>query len=483
LRVKDHAIHSAITGFAFGNLDGEISYANPGFVKMFGYEDAREVVGRMNTELTSDVSMIREIMIGVKAQGFWQGEDIARKKDGTPFPIELAVALMKDPNGEPLGMVATFIDITQRQQAEEELRRRTNELAASEERLLAILNAAVDSIVTIDHDGIIVGVNSTTMRMFGYTEEELIGQNVKILMPSPYREEHDTYIARYQETGEARIIGSGSGRELVGKRKDGSTFPASLAISEVEKLKMFTGIVRDITDEKRSRERLLQSERLAAIGEAMTGLVHESRNAMASVQAQLRMLSRRITDRPELGQYIDGALKSQLEVRKLFEEVRQWAAPKKLDIKPCDLGELLRETWEKLETQWAGRTVALREHHESGDLVCEADRFSLGQVFRNIFENAFAACEDPVEVDAEYREVHCGDRTAVQVTIRDNGPGLATEQRERMFEAFYTTKTHGTGLGMPIALRTMQAHNGDIEIGPGNGRGAEFILTIPRTHL
>lgn len=473
LRIKDNAIRSAITGVAFADLGGTITFANPAFVRMFGYTHESEVVGRSNREFGSDESVIMEIMNALKTDGFWSGEDIAVKKDGSQFPIELAVALMKDPHGAPVGMVATFIDLSARKQAEEALRE-------SEQRLRSIVDTAADAILTINTRGIIQSCNPAGERIFSYAVDELVGRNVKMLMPSPYHEEHDSYLARYLQTGERRIIGIG--REVVAKRKDGSTFPAQLSVGEVTHLGIFTGIIRDLTSEKRSQDRLLQSERLAAIGEAMTGLVHESRNAMASVQAQLRMLSRRINDRPELGQYIEGALKSQLEVQKLFEEVRQWAAPKKLQILRTDLGKLLRAAWDKLEPERLTRTAELREQQHSIDLTCEADEFSMIQVCLNILQNALAACEDPVVITADYAETNLGGRPALCVTIRDNGPGLSPEQCERMFEAFYTTKTHGTGLGLPIARRTMQAHGGEIEPGSGSG-GAEFKLTIPRTQL
>jgi PAS domain S-box-containing protein len=168
------------------------------------------------------------------------------RKDGSVFPVEV-VAKRVQVAGKPPIIMTTEHDITERKQAEQALRDR-------EERLRAILNAAVDSIITIDRQGIINGVNSATEQMFGYTQDELVGQNVKMLMPPPFCEEHDGYLARYLETGEAQIIGIG--REVAGKRKDGSTFPVDLSVSDVEHLGLFTGIIRDITDRKETQEAL-----------------------------------------------------------------------------------------------------------------------------------------------------------------------------------------------------------------------------------
>ncbi|QDS94146.1 Sensor protein FixL [Roseimaritima multifibrata] len=168
------------------------------------------------------------------------------RKNGSVFPVEVTAKRVQVA-GKPPIIMTTEHDITERKQAEQKLRDR-------EERLRAILNAAVDSIVTIDRQGIIKSINSATERMFGYTQDELIGQNVKILMPQPYRREHDGYLSRYRETGETHIIGVG--REVAGQRKDGSTFPVDLAVSEVENLSLFTGIIRDITDRKQAEESL-----------------------------------------------------------------------------------------------------------------------------------------------------------------------------------------------------------------------------------
>jgi two-component system, LuxR family, sensor kinase FixL len=159
--------------------------------------------------------------------------------------------IVRDQAGKATRMLGAMTDITERKRAEQALRER-------EDRLRAILNTAVDAIITIDQRGIIDSVNPATERMFGRTQDELIGQNVKILMPHPYRDEHDGYIERYKRTGEARVIGIGIGREASGKRKDGSTFPVDLAVSEIDHLGIFTGIVRDISQRRLLEKHVLE---------------------------------------------------------------------------------------------------------------------------------------------------------------------------------------------------------------------------------
>jgi signal transduction histidine kinase len=235
-----------------------------------------------------------------------------------------------------------------------------------------------------------------------------------------------------------------------------------------------------MTDVRKAQYELVEAQRLSAVGEAMTGLVHESRNALARSQAELRMLSRRIKDCTELQGYIDRAIAAQREVQHLFEDVRQYAAPLKLERQPCDLGELLADVWQKLEASRAGRTACLAQNSAGVDLRCDIDRFGVERVFRNILENTLTACQDPVRIETQCSEVRLNGLRSVQLSIRDNGPGLTEEQQERIFDAFYTTKTHGTGLGMAIAKRIMHAIGGDIVVGSGGGPGAEFVLTFPR---
>jgi hypothetical protein len=361
-----------------------------------------------------------------------------------------------------------------------------------ETRLRAILDTAVDGIVTIDERGIIESFNRSAERMFGYTADEAVGQIVSILMPSPYRHEHDRYLADYLKTGQGKIIGIG--REVVGLRKDGTTFPMDLAVSEVwlGERRLFTGIVRDITERKRTEERLLQAERLAAIGEAMTGLAHESRNALQRSQACLEMLSRRVENLPDAVQLIQRIQKAQGDLHQLYEDVREYAAPIKLEPGCCDVSAIFYEAWEHLYVKRKDRNVRLSEvtrppatgdastSNSEPDLRCEVDAFAVRQSLRNVLENSLAACSDPVDIQVEYSQVQTYGWPAVQIAIRDNGPGLTPDARNRIFDAFFTTKTHGTGLGMAIARRFIEAQGGQIEVGPCQGRGAEIRITLPK---
>ncbi len=163
-----------------------------------------------------------------------------------------------------------------------------NALSQSQARLRAVLETAVDAIITIDHRGIMQSANGATERMFGYSVAEMMGRTVNMLMPLPYQKEHDGYLARYLKTGQKRIIGIG--REVQGRRKDGTVFPLDLAVSEVEPGKLFTGIIRDISDRKMSESRLREADRLASIGALAAGLGHDMNNVLLPVKAHLNVL-------------------------------------------------------------------------------------------------------------------------------------------------------------------------------------------------
>lgn len=236
-------------------------------------------------------------------------------------------------------------------------------------------------------------------------------------------------------------------------------------------------IGHDVTELQEAQRRALQAERLAAIGKAMAGLAHESRNALQRSQVNLEMLARRLEGRDELLELTTRIQRAQDDLHQLYEEVREYAAPIRLNRQPTDLTRLLLEVWSDLKFKREGRDATLRQHCGPIELTLAVDWFGIKQVFRNILENSLAACSDPVQIDVHFSETSLGDQPALRMAFRDNGPGLTSEAKERIFEEFYTTKTHGTGVGMAICKRVVEAHDGRIL--PGSGPGAEILITIP----
>ena len=237
---------------------------------------------------------------------------------------------------------------------------------------------------------------------------------------------------------------------------------------------------QDITELKRAQDRALQAERLAAIGQMVAGLAHESRNALQRSQACLEMLALADKDRPRSLDLIERLQGAQDHLHRLFEDVRGYAAPIRLERRPTPLPEVWRSAWSDLERQRDGRDARLVEASVCLDATCEVDSFRLLQVFRNLFDNCLAACADPVEIAIRCEPAEVDGRPGLRVSVLDNGPGLDAEQSTSMFEPFFTTKTKGTGLGLAITRRIVEAHGGRIEAGRPGGPGAEIVITIPR---
>ncbi len=340
-----------------------------------------------------------------------------------------------------------------------------------------LVEAAECMIVILRPDHTIVYFSPFAEQITGLSASEAVGRNYLDLLPEPDRPRVAAELARVAAGDPLR------GLENPVSCRDGS--PRAILwnaryLADYEDGPAILKVGHDITFLKHAQERALQSERLAAIGEMVTGLAHESRNALQRSQACLEMLTLSVRDRPDAIGLIDRIQKAQDHLHTLYEDVRGYAAPIKLDRVACDLRQVWREAWIHLDSARTRKDASLAEAVDGVNLRCLADPFRLGQVFRNILDNALAAGAPPVTVEVRAREVVINGRPAVRIAFRDNGPGIPPEVRPRVFDPFYTTKARGTGLGMPIARRIVEAHGGRISLGDGDAPGATVIITVPR---
>jgi PAS domain S-box-containing protein len=359
-----------------------------------------------------------------------------------------------------------------------ERHRLTVEKDRSEANFRTLIEAAPCLIVILRPDQRIVYFSPFAEEVTGYKAAEVQGQDFRTLfLPTEHQQTVGNHLRRVLAGTSMR------GLENPVRCKDGSErwfLWNAKRLPDYEGEPAILKVGQDITTLKQAQERTLQAERLAAIGQMMTGLAHESGNALARSQACLEMLSLEVEDRPEALDLVARIQKAQNHLQQLYEEVRGYAAPLKLERESWPLNAVWRQAWSNLAMLRQGRDANFHEECDGIDLHCSIDQFRLEQVFRNVLENTLAACRDPVEVKVRCWATVLDRKPAVCVAVRDNGPGLNAEQRQHIFEPFFTTKTKGTGLGMAIAKRIVEAHGGQIAVGSGDGRGAEILITLPR---
>jgi two-component system sensor kinase FixL len=465
------------------DLTGRVTLFNHAAEEIFGYA-AAEVLGQNVTLLMPapyheehDAYLASYRATGVpKAIGRIR-EVAGRRKNGDVFPMELSVSEARF--GDDVIYSAIIRDVTDRRRAE-------HALAESEARHRAVLDTAVWAIISIDEGGQVLSFNPAAERLFGYTVAEVVGQNVKLLMPPPYHEEHDGYLRRYLHTGERRVIGIG--REVTGRRKNGTTFPMDLAVNDtiLDGRHLFTGVIRDLTHEKEAENRerqlvkhALQNERLADIGAVTARIAHDFGNPLAGLQMTTqRMLQLLARDPVPVERLQHGADTIAATVRRLdalVQEFKEFAREQRLQLRDLELPAFLQEVVAGWEQEAMGRGIALEV--EIGDFLpaIRADQDKLRRVVDNLVKNALEAIDNGpgiVRVAAESQK-----QEHVRIVVTDSGPGIPAGID--VFALFETTKTRGTGLGLPICKQIVLAHGGGIEYAATPPRGTVFWVELP----
>jgi PAS domain S-box-containing protein len=379
------------------------------------------------------------------------------------------------------------------------MRKKKPSKAAEASKLEAILNSAVAAIVTIDTKGIIDSVNPATERIFGYAVNELTGQNVRILMPEPFRSEHDAYISSYLSTGKRKIIGIG--REVIGRRKDGTTFPIELAVSEfvAEGKRFFAGIITNLSDRKRVEEALLDSERklaqaqrLEAIGQLTGGIAHDFNNLLTVITGNLELIEMRMQSedlRKMLRDAQEAAdLGAKLTARLLAFARRGHLEPEILEINNLVLNvtSMLRRT--------LGEHISLSTVLAPDLWHVKTDPTQAESALVNLAINARDAMPKGGKLVVETRnarmeEIRSGGSIElprgdyVRISVSDTGSGMPAEVKDRAFEPFFTTKTrgHGTGLGLSMVYGFAKQSGGHVTIYSEVDRGTTINIYLPRT--
>ncbi|MCW5745378.1 MAG: PAS domain S-box protein [Alphaproteobacteria bacterium] len=356
------------------------------------------------------------------------------------------------------------------------------------DRLTAILDAVPDAIVVIDAGGRIESFSAAAQRMFGFDPAEVIGRSVNMLMPGPYRDEHDAFIDRFKRTGEARIIGIG--RVVSGRRKDGTIFPIELSVSEAtfQGNRSFIGFIRDVSERKATERRLeeLQTElahvsRVSEMGQMASTLAHELNQPLTAVLAYLGTALHLLEsgDGHEKAQsVVERAASQARRAGSIIHKLRDFLGKGQTTRRPEAINTVVEEASALALIGAKQLQVQSRLELDPAAATVVLDRVQIQQVLVNLIRNAIEAM-----AHGDRRELVVRTHAAegrIEVSVSDTGPGIAADVAAKLFQPFVSTKTGGMGIGLSICRSIIQSHGGDIRALPNPaGVGTTFTFTLP----
>lgn len=469
-------------------FDGVVTRWTSGSEALYGWS-RDEALGRVAHDLleTAFPEPFADIVAHLKQEGVWTGELTQRRKDGTPVSVASRWVVAGAEAGSEPAIVETNVDVS-------DLRTMQAHLVAREAHLRSILDTVPEAMVVIDESGTITSFSAAAERLFGFKTGEVIGHNVKMLMPEPDRGSHDGYMERYLETGERRIIGYG--RVVTGQKKDGTHFPMELAIGEARAAgrRIFTGFIRDLTSRHRIEEELRQAHKMEAVGQLTGGIAHDFNNLLTVVSGNLEMIERRLTDdrarallREAQGAAEDGA--------KLTTQLLAFGRKQPLNAKLADVGQLVSR-FSDLLRRALGETIELRTIVSGAPGAALVDASQLQNALLNLALNARDAMPrggrltvevSAAKLDADYASMYPEVRTGsyVLISVTDTGAGMPAEVRQRAFEPFFTTKGvgAGTGLGLSMVYGFTKQSGGHVQIYSEVGQGTSIRLFLPAASM
>jgi two-component system sensor kinase FixL len=403
--------------------------------------------------------------------------------DGMTRFVECRMAPLKDKDGAINGVVVSARDVSSR---ESNLRSITEGASL----LSAILASVPDAMIFIDEHGLVTSFSSAAQSLFGYSESDVLGKNVRMLMPEPHCGAHDGYLQRYLQTEEKRIIGIG--RVVQGVRKNGSVFPIELSVGEARSgaHRVFTGFIRDLTDKLEAETRmqnlqaeLLHTTRLSAAGTLASALAHELNQPLAAI-ANYMAASRDLVDEIDsekamiLREALDETGKEALRAGQIVSRLRDFVSKGKIDTQILPLGKLINEatTLGLVGAREKGVTWSIEIEHGINNVF--ADRVQIQQVMVNLMRNAIEAMEDTSIRCLAIRARPLGQKH-VEISVADTGHGIPDDFTNQLFQPFVSTKPQGMGLGLSICRTIIKAHGGHLSAESDVSGGAIFKFTLP----
>ena len=464
--------------------DGSVTHCNIGVERLLGWR-AADLVGKSAILLYPPApdaeNQFKKDLLHAATGLPLRSERWLARCDGSEFLADMSILALRDDGHRPTGFGLEVANVTSRQAREQALRQ-------SELHVRSILATVPDAMVVIDDAGLILSFSAAAERLFGYTEAELVGRNVSILMPAPYREQHDSYIARYEATGERRIIGIG--RIVTGLRRDGTAFPMELSVGEArdDGHRIFTGFIRDLTAQQLAEMRMkeLQAElihvsRVSAMGTMASTLAHELNQPLTAIANYLEA-GRDLMDsdlpnaRHFLREAVEEAAREALRAGQIVRRLRDFVARGEVVKAVHQLPEMIMEAARFGLLGATERGIRLFTEFSPDASTVLADRVQIQQVLVNLLRNAAEAVANSDRRDITVTTMREGGM--IVIGVADTGPGIAPEIVPRLFEAFATGKDQGMGLGLSICRTIVEAHGGRIWAEPGEADGTIFYFTV-----
>jgi PAS domain S-box-containing protein len=482
-------METAADGVILIDARGTVLMFNPACERLFKYS-GDEVIGR-NVKMLMPGPYREEHdryldnfqrtgerkIIGIGREVFGQ------RKDGTTFPMDLAVGEAKQDEGAIF--VGIIHDLTERERVERALRE-------SSARLRGVVETAVDGVILIDARGRILMFNPACEKLFQYRVDEVIHENVKLLMPSSYRVEHDSYIRNFLQTGERKIIGIG--REVVGQRKDGSTFPMDLSVGEAKQdgEAIFVGIIHDLTERKRTEEQLVQAQKMETVGQLSGGIAHDFNNLLTVIVGNAEFLSEKLKARQDLKQLADDIGRAADRGAELTQRLLAFGRRQILRPIEIECNDLL-DAMHKLLRRTLREDIEIKTDFDPDIPLAFADPAQLESAVLNLALNAQDAMPTGgcltistanASLDDHYKSLHPEVLPGeyILVSITDDGEGIPKGVIERVFEPFFTTKEvgKGSGLGLSMVYGFVKQSNGHVSIYSEPGLGTTIRIYLPR---
>jgi two-component system sensor histidine kinase EvgS len=472
---------------------GRVTRLNPGAEQLTGWTQ-QEAVGRPVGEIFRIINQETRLpaaipVIETLAKGVMQGlanHTVLIARDGSERPIADSCAPIRNRAGQVIGAVLVFRDVSEEYATQKALRDRATHIRT-------ILSNMADCIVTIDQKGIIETVNPAVERVFQYTANELLGQNIKMLMPQPYRDEHDGYLQRYLSTGKAHVIERV--REVHGRRKNGDIFPIDLKVTEMwlDDGRRFIGIVRDITERKRTEEQLQQAKEKAEFANRakdsfLATMSHEIRTPLSGLLGMLELLALTSLDN-EQKKTLQSARDSGHSLLRILSDILDWskieAGKLGLSVQATSIARLVQDVVNTYAHVASAKKLVLQ--HEVDARIGRAhlvDSLRLSQILNNLVSNAIKFTpQGSVHIRAEWLGQSDGAEK-IRFSVRDTGIGLDQAQKDRLFQLYTQASDNtarmygGTGLGLAICKRLAEMMDARLDLESELGRGSTFSLTL-----